>query len=267
MHTRAAAAAAAAKALLVPSALIKSESVSSPVSFRQRKKKVARDKFKEEGHVAPKRERDHVEGSSVGIDKKRRIKVEPKFEAEPDAKPPSPRISSTHKKKAAHLANFGISPFPSFARPSAAACKNVTDRLAALHGRPRRPAQLPSNPSAAGCGAVRTVLDALVRTILSQNTSSANSTRAWTSLVSRYGVGRGGDEEMFMRLRAAPVEDIEDAIRSGGLAKVKSRVIWNAVNKTYNERGSCSLEHLRAYDDVSAMTELMAFDGVGPKTA
>ncbi|KAI8590005.1 base excision DNA repair protein [Geranomyces variabilis] len=255
--------------MLAPSVPLKLEGASLPADFRQRKK--VADKPKKEVKAALKRERDSTEEPLVGSDKKRRIKLElVESKHEPDEKgdqSPAARISSTHKKKAAHIANHGTSPFPTLLRPTAAACKLVTDRLAELHGRPRRPAELPSNPPAAGCGAVRTVLDALVRTILSQNTTSANSTRAWNSLAGKFGVGRGGDEEMFMRLRAAPVEEIEDAIRCGGLAKVKSRVIWKAVNKTYEEKGSCSLEHLRACDDVSAMSELMAFDGVGPKTA
>ncbi|KAJ3169052.1 hypothetical protein HDU87_000880 [Geranomyces variabilis] len=271
MNTRAAV--ARAQALLATSTPVKLESARLPADFRQRKRKTS-DKLKKESKAGPKRERDLTEEPVAAVDKKRRIiKAEPvelKSESPDDEKcnqSSAARVSSTHKKKAAHLANYGTSPFPTFTRPTTAACKVVTDRLGKLHGRPRRPAELPSNSSTAGCGAVRTVLDALVRTILSQNTTSANSTRAWKSLAERFGVGRGGDDEMFMRLRAAPVEEIEDAIRCGGLAKVKSRVIWNAVNKTYEERGSCSLEHLRACDDVSAMAELMTFDGVGPKTA
>ncbi|KAJ3005183.1 hypothetical protein HKX48_000835, partial [Thoreauomyces humboldtii] len=120
----------------------------------------------------------------------------------------------------------------------------------------------------AGCGQTRTVVDALVRTILSQNTTDVNSTRAWTQLHDTYGAGKGGDVDMFDRIRTADVRDVADAIRCGGLANVKSRVIVNALNSIHGKHGECSLEHLHDVgDDRECMRQLMDLDGVGPKTA
>src|SRR5512133_3375486 len=57
-------------------------------------------------------------------------------------------------------------------------------------------------------------LDELVLTILSQHTSDANSDRAFESLKARFA--------SWEEVRDAPVADIADAIRSGGLASMKA---------------------------------------------
>ncbi|KAK7213107.1 hypothetical protein V2G26_020285 [Clonostachys chloroleuca] len=61
---------------------------------------------------------------------------------------------------------------------------------------------------------------------------------------------------------------LEDAIRSGGLAAVKSRVIIDVLEQVHAKYGAYSLDHLFAEpDDAACMRELLSFKGIGPKTA
>lgn len=100
---------------------------------------------------------------------------------------PSPSLA----KKLKQLEMHRQTPFPSFARPSSTECKDVMEALASVHGMPARPLKLEDRPNAAaGCGQVPSVLDALVRTILSQNTTSKNSTAAKKSMDAMFGCVR-----------------------------------------------------------------------------
>lgn len=82
---------------------------------------------------------------------------------------------STLAKKLKQLEQYLQTPFPDFPYPTPEQCQQVQDSLAAVHGLPTRPDKLiDKEGGAAGCGAVPDVLDALVRTILSQNTTSAS---------------------------------------------------------------------------------------------
>ncbi|MBI4492215.1 MAG: endonuclease III [Chloroflexi bacterium] len=99
----------------------------------------------------------------------------------------------------------------------------------------------------------------LVQTILSQNTSDLNSERAFASLMARF--------ESFERVAAAPVEAIADAIRLGGLARVKAPRIKQVLEHIQAERGCIDLEFLRAMDTAAARDFLTSLPGVGPKTA
>ncbi len=102
-------------------------------------------------------------------------------------------------------------------------------------------------------------LDEFILTILSQNTSAVNYTRAYANLRERF-----GDWEA---VRVAPVADIEDAIRPGGLAKTKAPRIKQALNDILERTGDLSLDFLADMPDAEAREYLMQFDGVGIKTA
>lgn len=109
--------------------------------------------------------------------------------------PPTPKSlnattpsNSTLAKKLKQLEQYLQTPFPDYPYPTAEQCQSVQDSLAKVHGLPRRPDKLVDKEGApAGCGAVPDVLDALVRTILSQNTTSASKSftsckrTAWVS--------------------------------------------------------------------------------------
>lgn len=93
---------------------------------------------------------------------------------------------STLAKKLKQLEAYLQTPFPDHVAPTPEQCKEVQDALAGVHGLPSRPEKLVDREGApAGCGAVPDVLDALVRTILSQNTTSASMRRRNTVQLKR----------------------------------------------------------------------------------
>ncbi|KAI1407340.1 DNA glycosylase [Hypoxylon sp. FL1857] len=162
------------------------------------------------------------------------------------------------------------SPFPDFPRPAPEECQRAYDILASLHGERQRPEKVVSAPDdRAGCGDAPSVLDALVRTILSQNTSNKNSTRAKLDMDEVYGTG--DSEERWGLIAAGGPTKLEKAIARGGLGGVKSRAIIEILKQVKERYGKYSLDHLLALEasgnDEEAMRELISFRGVGPKTA
>jgi endonuclease III len=118
-----------------------------------------------------------------------------------------------------------------------------------------------SSSRGANCGEVPSVLDALVRTILSQNTNNKNSSTAKKSLDKTFGVGN------YEAVRAAPLEEVVETLRCGGLANIKGARIKRILDEVYEKYNELSLDHLHGVSDEDAKRELMDFDGVGPKTA
>ena len=102
-------------------------------------------------------------------------------------------------------------------------------------------------------------LDEFILTILSQNTSAINYTRAFTNLRERF-----GDWE---DVRRASEAEIEDAIRPGGLGRIKAPRIKQALNDILEHAGGLSLDFLADMPSEEAREYLMRFDGVGIKTA
>lgn len=146
-------------------------------------------------------------------------------------------------------------------RPTARACHAATKALAALHGMPQRPKTPSTNGDVrASCGETPTVLEALVRTILSQNTTNKNSSAAMASL-------RRAFNDDWQAMRRARPETIARAIACGGLANVKGRRIHTLLQDLYRQDADISLERLRHLPDAEAKEALQAIDGVGPKTA
>ena len=99
----------------------------------------------------------------------------------------------------------------------------------------------------------------LVYTILSQHTSDINSERAFNSLMARFGSVEG--------VASAPVDEIEDAIRMGGLARVKAPRIKAILDQIAQDVGSFDLSFLGELPLDEAKDWLKALPGVGPKTA
>ena len=100
--------------------------------------------------------------------------------------------------------------------------------------------------------------DALIETILSQSTTNINSRRAFESLKHRF--------PTWDAARRARTSSIEEAIRSGGLAKQKSVIIKNILNDIYAKLGSFDLSFLKQMPLEEARDFLSSFKGVGPKT-
>ena len=103
------------------------------------------------------------------------------------------------------------------------------------------------------------VVDELVATVLSQATSDLNSGRAFASLKKAFAT--------WGEVAGAPVAEIADAIRSGGIAEVKSRRIKTILNEVAEREGAVDLSRLGTMSDDEAMDYLCSLPGVGPKTA
>lgn len=104
-------------------------------------------------------------------------------------------------------------------------------------------------------------LGGLIATVLSQHTSDVNSGRAYDELVRRF--------PTWEAVRDAPVEQVADAIRMGGLAQVKAPRI-QAILRELTERlagGPLTLDLLATLPLEEAQRYLQSFPGVGPKTA
>jgi endonuclease III len=99
----------------------------------------------------------------------------------------------------------------------------------------------------------------LVGTILSQNTSDVNTARSMERLREEF--------PTWDDVREAPVEDIVDAIRSGGLANIKGPRIQEALEHIVSLRGDTDLAFLKEMPLDDAMAWLTSINGVGPKTA
>jgi endonuclease-3 len=111
-------------------------------------------------------------------------------------------------------------------------------------------------------------LGGLVGTILSQHTSDINSGRAYQQLISTF--------PTWEEVRDAPTNEVADAIRSGGLANIKSIRIQDVLQtlteqmQATDHKGSLA-QYL--YDELVQRTPeegwsyLRRLPGVGPKTA
>lgn len=102
-------------------------------------------------------------------------------------------------------------------------------------------------------------LDELINTILSQSTTNINSDRAFASLKHHF--------PTWEAVRRAPLEGIAAAIRSGGLANVKSIVIKNILDEILARLGDLDLSFLKNVPLEEAWQFLISLKGVGPKTA
>ncbi len=104
-----------------------------------------------------------------------------------------------------------------------------------------------------------TLLDGLIHTILSQNTSDVNSHRAFESLKLRF--------PAWEEAAGASTLEIEEAIRSGGISRVKAERIKVLLDMLRSEFGTYSLEDLGDMEPEKALDYLLGLPGVGRKTA
>jgi endonuclease-3 len=186
----------------------------------------------------------------------------PKLNDENGKPLPDTKLYLKERKLKTYSTSSSTSPFPTFAHPTAQEAKTTHAILARLHGARARPKTVIANPDRAGCGDSPSVLDALVRTILSQNTSDGNSARAKRSMDAEYG---GSDR--WEDIVAGGQERLEGAIRCGGLSKIKSRVIFGVLESAKEKYGAYTLDSLFDVSNEEAVRELIALKGVGIKTA
>ena len=116
----------------------------------------------------------------------------------------------------------------------------------------------------------RNPVEVLVRTILSQNTNEKNTEEAFKSLTARF---------KYEELLTASEEEIADAIRKGGLGRVKARRLKTALSALKNaavqrskmqrsQRNGGDFFHFLEDMEVEEAREfLTSIPGIGQKTA
>jgi endonuclease-3 len=130
--------------------------------------------------------------------------------------------------------------------PSGPSLLTIATRLHARYG-PRVPCSRSENP-----------LHALIRTLLSQNTTAANSERAYASL--------RGSFPAWADVRRASVREVASALRPGGLANIKAVWIKAILEQIWEQQGHFNLSFLRDLSDAEVAAYLGRFRGIGPKT-
>lgn len=226
-----------------------------------------------------------------------------------------PAEESPTKKARKHKANpYGLTPgetpYPDWPHPTPEECQEVNDLLSKVHGVVQAPKTIPApSTTVSGCGEVPSILDALIRTLLSAATTGANSSRAFKGLVDRFGLlqeGIGKGSVDWDAVRRADLNDVFEAIKSGGLAATKSKRIKEILEMVYEENKArrnalieakevdtatgpkgaenetedqkeaeitradehvLSLDHLHALSSDEALNTLIKYPGIGPKTA
>jgi endonuclease-3 len=132
-------------------------------------------------------------------------------------------------------------------RPRARRVKAIRDRLRLVYGIPL--AQPHGHPIAE-----------LILTVLSQSTNDRNRDVAYAALRERF--------PTWEQVRDAPVYELEEAIRPGGISKIKSARIKNilrSISETSPE--GLSLDWLADRSIGEAQAYLTSLPGVGRKTA
>jgi endonuclease-3 len=105
----------------------------------------------------------------------------------------------------------------------------------------------------------RDPLDELVLGVLSQNTSDVNSGRAFARLKSAF--------PDWQSVLASDRQQVEEAIRPGGLAPTKAVRIQALLAEVVERRGRFDLSFLADLPLEEAKSWLWSLPGVGPKTA
>jgi endonuclease III len=126
---------------------------------------------------------------------------------------------------------------------SRARVRRIRDRLRELYGRPAAP------PHGHG-------LDELILTVLSQSTNDRNRDVAFLRLRQRF--------PSWSAVRDAPNDEVEAAIRPGGISRIKSQRIQDILRALDDPP---SLDHLAGLTVEQARDELTSLPGVGRKTA
>jgi endonuclease-3 len=127
-------------------------------------------------------------------------------------------------------------------RPDRRRMRRIRDRLRAEYGRPLpRPHRAP--------------IDELVLTVLSQNTGDRNRDTAWARMRERFA--------SWSEVRDAPVAELEEALRPGGLAPTKALRIKQILQAIDDD----DLAWLETAPVEEGRKYLTSLPGVGRKTA
>ena len=214
------------------------------------------------------------------------------------------------KKKAKTASPYGLtpgrSPFPDWPHPTPEEAQIVHDLLLTEIPDERKPSIVqpdtipPPSEQVAGCGQVPSILDALIRTLLSAATTGKNSSSSFQGLVKNFGLetkGLGKGSVDWNAVRLAPQKDVFKAIESGGLADSKSKNIKAILDMVYidNEerrnallkakeagekftvekeaellllqQGVLTLDYYHVLSTEDALNTFIKYPGIGVKTA
>jgi endonuclease-3 len=137
-------------------------------------------------------------------------------------------------------------PLAEWRAPSARRVRAIRDRLRETYGVPiMAPHEQP--------------LDELVLTVLSQSTNDRNRDVAYERLRERF--------PSWEAVLHAPVDEVEEAIRPGGISKVKSVRIQQILAAIDEHPRGLDLSWLRDVPVSEAQAYLVSLPGVGRKTA
>ncbi|EKD14579.1 uncharacterized protein L3040_000101 [Drepanopeziza brunnea f. sp. 'multigermtubi'] len=132
---------------------------------------------------------------------------------------------------------YGASPFPDHLEPSPKACEEVYHILSGSHGHSRHPSEMPlPSLEVAGCGEVPSLLDALMRTILSGNTSMENANKKLIGLRDAFGLcqrGAGAGSIDWDRVYRAERSLVVEATKRGGSQEKKTDEIQRTMSMIY----------------------------------
>ena len=214
------------------------------------------------------------------------------------------------KKKAKTATPYGLtpgrSPFPDWPHPTPEEAQIVHDLLLTEIPDERKSSIVqpdtipPPSEQVAGCGQVPSILDALIRTLLSAATTGKNSSSSFQGLVKNFGLetkGLGKGSVDWNAVRLAPQKDVFKAIESGGLADSKSKNIKAILDMVYidNEerrnallkakkagerftiekeaellllqQGVLTLDYYHVLSTEDALNTFIKYPGIGVKTA
>jgi endonuclease-3 len=186
-----------------------------------------------------------------------------------------PASTTTTSKRPVHRKRAKPDPVKAWARRVAryrpGLVPFVFDGLASIFGHPTWERRL--DPTAE-----------LILTILTQNSADTNAEKAFEALCITYpgdgeqaapdlGAGWGGEGlnpfvvPSWEAVEFAPLDELVDVIRPGGLAPQKAPRLQAALRTIREERGDYSLEFLGDMPALDARAWLTRIDGIGKKTA
>lgn len=169
--------------------------------------------------------------------------------AEDNDEPKKPKRKARKTKDNPYGLTPGESPYPEWESPSTEQCEEVYRILAEMHDdvQPLPPVTIPA-PSleVAGCGEVPSVLDGLIRTVLSGSTTFDMADKMLQALVKQFGVlqeGVGKGSVDWNNVRTAEYDDVYQQLKPGGLGANKTKSIQTILQMVYEE----NMERREAY--------------------
>jgi len=224
-----------------------------------------------------KKESDIIEAENVVKSSKRKYKAATPDEVVSSNSMSAGSVSKCSKKKSkteplpklVSPANLKLESVPSSSKtkPSPEECYSVVQELGKLHPdiiamneERRANFALQSKNSSMKYNPKKTpITDAIISTMLSQNTTAANQNRAFASLKKTFPTWEQvANEKNHTR--------IEESIRVAGLAQIRAERMLAMLQTIQEEKGSAHFEYLHSYESTDIVKELSRFKGMGPKT-